>query len=120
MKLLPDHIQQIVKHPSEEILGFFFTTYDTGNLVSLKGMISSVKYIEILCSRIVQFMITFDGTFQQDLALRHNSISVQIFVQGNKMKVLVCPGNSLDLNPIKNLWRILKNLLAKMNGTTTE
>ncbi|GFT02438.1 hypothetical protein TNCV_4625541 [Trichonephila clavipes] len=64
--LLPDHIQQTVKQPSEEMVWCIFITDAIENLVHIKVMINYVKYIEILRSRIVQIMITFDGTFPQD------------------------------------------------------
>ncbi|GFV42662.1 hypothetical protein TNCV_840171 [Trichonephila clavipes] len=46
---------------------------------------------------------------------------LQTLRREDKIKVFddLC-GNSLELNPIENLWHILKNPLAKMNCTTTE
>ena len=35
-----------------------------------------------------------------------------------KIKVLDWPGNSPDLNPIENLWSIVKNRLRKLDWTT--
>ena len=35
-----------------------------------------------------------------------------------KITVLDWPGNSPDLNPIENLWSIVKNRLRKMDCTT--
>ncbi|GFU62266.1 uncharacterized protein TNCV_4859771 [Trichonephila clavipes] len=98
----PDHIQQIVIHPSKQFWSFF-TTNGGGSLVPFKGIMNYVKYIEILCSRIVPSMETFDGAFQDDLASRHNSTLVQNFIRANKIKVLNGPGNSSDLSPIENL-----------------
>ena len=81
---------------------------------------NSAKHIEILRIRIVPFMKTFDSIFQHDLALWHNSKLVQTFMRENKIKVLDWLGNSPELNPIENLWYILKNCLAKMNCVTKE
>ncbi|GFV49950.1 retrovirus-related Pol polyprotein from transposon 412 [Trichonephila clavipes] len=62
--LLPDHTQQTVKHLSEEMFWVFFHKKWrwTGNSVPLKDTRNSAKCIETLRSRIVQFMVTFDGT----------------------------------------------------------
>ncbi|GFT72978.1 hypothetical protein TNCV_1976781 [Trichonephila clavipes] len=51
--LLPDHIQQTAKHPFKQMFWGFCITNDNGSLVPFKGMMSYVKYIEILRSRIV-------------------------------------------------------------------
>ena len=83
-----DYFQQIVKHSSKQMFWGFFTSNGTGSLVSLKGMMNSVKYIEILCNKIVPFMKTFDGAFQHDLAPWHSSKLVQTFMRKNKIKVL--------------------------------
>ena len=114
------HIQQTIKHPFKQMFWGFFMTNSTGNLISLKGMINSVKCIEILLSKIVPFMETFDSTFQHDLVPCHTSKFVQTFMQENKIKVLDWPGNSPDWNSIENLWHILKKRLAKMNCTSAE
>ncbi|GFV53962.1 DDE_3 domain-containing protein [Trichonephila clavipes] len=98
----------------------FFITNGTGSLVPYKGMMNYVKYIEILRSRIVPSIETFDGIFQRDLASSHNSILVQTFMRENKIKVLNWPGNSPNLNPIENLGHILKHRLTKMSCTTIE
>ena len=43
------------------------------------------------------------GVFQQDLAPCHTSKQVKNFMNNHHIKVLEWPGNSPDLNPIKNL-----------------
>lgn len=58
------------------------------------------------------------GIFQQDLAACHTSHKVKNFMAKNKLKVLEWPGNSPDLNPIENLWSVIKNRLGKMDCTT--
>ena len=48
----------------------------------------------------------------QDGAPYHCSKTVTDFFKTNKITLLEWPGNSPDLNPIKNLWAVLKNKVA--------
>lgn len=118
--LRPEHVEQTVKHPLKQMFWGFFTANGTGSLVPVQGMMNSTKYIEILRRSIVPFMQTFEGTFQHDLAPCHNSKLVKTFMLENQIKVLDWPGNSPDLNPIENLWNIMKRRLGKMDCTTKE
>lgn len=58
-----DHIHQTIKHLLNRYFGVFSITNGTGSLVPIKGIMNSAKYIEILRTRIVPFLVTFDGNF---------------------------------------------------------
>ena len=45
--------------------------------------------------------------FQDDSEPRHRSQKTKNLLTENKIVTLDCHGNTLDLNPIKNLWAIL-------------
>ena len=56
--------------------------------------------------------------FQQDSAASHKAKIITNCFKKMKITVLDWPGNSPDLNPIENLWSIVKNSLRKMDYTT--
>ena len=55
-----------------------------------------------------------------DLAPCHTSKKVTKFFADNDIRVLEWPGNSPDLNPIENLWAIIKQRLRGKDCTTIE
>ncbi len=46
--------------------------------------------------------------FQQDLAPAHTAKSIKSWLNDHGVGVLDCPANSPNLNPIENLWGIVK------------
>ena len=43
-----------------------------------------------------------------DRELCHNSKSTRTFLECKGIPILECPGNSPDMNPIENIWNIMK------------
>ena len=59
--------------------------------------------------------------FMHDAAPCHRSKIVKQFLTENYMKILDWPGNSPNLNPIKNLWYKMKDLVSqKQPGSSSE
>lgn len=56
----------------------------------------------------------------QDGAPCHRAMSVKKFLASKKIQILPWPGNSPDMNPIENLWAIIKRRLKTKNITTED
>jgi hypothetical protein len=55
---------------------------------------------------------------QQDHATCLTSGNMRTFFEENRLEILDWPGNSPDINPIENLWAIIKPRLLKENCST--
>ena len=84
-------------------------------------MMNSEKCLDVLTKKVIPEMAkkfpVGSGIFQQGLAPCHTSRKVKNFINLNNISVLDWLGNSPDLNPIENLWSIIKRL-RKRDCTT--
>ena len=63
---------------------------------------------ENLMSSVERFELPSDNIFQQDNDPKHTAKSMKKWLSENNVNVLQRPNQSLDLNPIGNLWQFLK------------
>lgn len=100
-----------VKHSPKIMVWGSFSGKGRGCLyfIPVGKTVNSDMYLEILNDKLVRSMeILQCGIFQQDSAPAHTSRKVQKWMKDNQIKVLEWPGNSPDLNPIENLWMLVK------------
>ena len=100
------------------------TAGGVGQLCSLKSNVNAKVYQQVL----EYFMLPAgeeifgcaDFTFQQDLAPVHSARSTMRWLEDHSIEVLPWPANSPDLNPIDNLWGLMKRRISKKRSSTQE
>jgi transposase len=89
-----------------------------GPIVTIEGSVKQEKYIEILGDNLLPFWKRMkrhyrSPMFQDDGARAHRAISVSIWKREHSIRSLSWPAQSPDLNPIENVWSILKEHIRK-------
>ena len=99
-----------------------FPVKGPGRLITIEGVMNSDKYKATLQSHLLPVLERdFDNgdcIFQQDLASCHTPKKMRTFFEEKDVTILNWPGNSPNLNPIGNLWAIIKRRIEKTDCST--
>jgi len=119
-----EHMNQFVKHQEKRMFWGSFSYNGVGSLHPIKGIMNADQYMQVINNKIQTDMEeafpNSEGIFQQDLAPCHRAKKVTKLFAEKRIRVLDWPGNSPDLNPIENLWAIVKLEAQKKDCTTMD
>ena len=76
--------------------------------------INGEKYVDLFTSKLELCMRVHNcEIFMQDGVPCHRSKMVKKFLKRKRIQMFEWPGNSPDLNPIENLWHLMKNKVSE-------
>ncbi|GFV72838.1 transposable element Tcb2 transposase [Trichonephila clavipes] len=112
-KFHSDCVVQSGKHPTKVMIWSVISGKVTGRLDVVKGMMQQDQYKDVLQNRLIQqveewFQNRESYIFMQDGAPCHTAWSIKAFLAEQSILLLDWPSNSPDMNPIENIWELMK------------
>ena len=117
----PRFVTTTVKHCPQIMVWGCFSYGGRGGLYFVpKGqMMNSQRYQNVLCDKVPLWMNVLScEIFQHDSAPCHKAKTVTEWLNTNQIEVLDWPSYSPNLNPIENLWAIMKEKISKIEITS--
>lgn len=119
-----DCLKRTVKFPKSIMVWGCMSSYGVGQLCFIDRRVNTLKYQQILERNLIPTMENLSDVenihFQQDGASSHTATTTKNWLESNGINVLKWCSNSPDLNPIENIWAIMKKELKKQHPTTID
>ena len=116
----PKFTAKTSKHPLKVMIWGCFNRKGPGRIYVCKGNMNSDQYLTVMETKLLpsinDFGLQSNITHLDDSARPHRSKKIIDRHARNFLHKIDWPGNSPDLNPIENLWAILKQKLRKMRN----
>lgn len=114
-----------VKHPTSIMVWSVISWKGTGRLYIVEGTMRQDQYKKVLETRLLPQLEEWfpngeNCVFMHDSAPCHKAKSITTYLRAKNIEVLPWPGNSPDMNPIENVWEVLKRKMAQEVITTKQ
>ncbi len=118
----PRCLRSSVKFPQSVMVWGAMSSAGVGPLCFLRSKVNTAIYQEILEHFLLPAadQLYGDFIFQQDLAPAHNAKATSTWFKDYGIPLLNWPANSPDLNPIENLWGIVKRKMRYSRPNNAE
>ena len=111
------YITPTVKHGGGSIMLWgCFSYYGVGKLCVIRGNMDAAKYVDILSKNLISSadILNMDNfIFQQDNDPKHTSKLASEFFENKGISLLSWPPQSPDMNPVENIWDLLKSKISE-------